>query len=69
MALYVDDAILASPPKRAIESMIAVLSRTFELKIGDTTTFVGIEINRDEWTRSDCHRLITFASFLRHSIS
>jgi len=27
-----------------------VLSKTFELKIGEATTFVGIEINRDEGT-------------------
>jgi len=47
MALYVDDAILTSPSKRAIESVIAI-SRTFELKIGEATTFVGIEINYDE---------------------
>jgi len=45
IALYIDDTILASPSKLAIESVIAALSRIFELKIGDATTFVGIEIN------------------------
>jgi len=44
MALYVDD--MASPSKRAIELVIAELSKTFELKVGETTTFEGIEINR-----------------------
>jgi len=48
IAFYVDDAILVSPSKRAIESVIAALSRIFELKIREATTFVGIEINRDE---------------------
>jgi len=47
-ALYVDDAILISPSKRVIESVIAAFSRIFELKVRETTMFVGIEINRDE---------------------
>jgi len=50
MTLYVDDAILALPSKRAIELVIATFSRIFELKVGDTTMFVGIEINRDKGT-------------------
>jgi len=50
MALYVYDAILASPSKLSIELVIAALIRTFELKVGDATTFVGIEIIRDEET-------------------
>jgi len=33
MALYLDDAVLTSPSKRAIDSVIAALSRTFELKL------------------------------------
>jgi len=50
MALYVDDAIVASPSKRAIESVTAELSKTFELKVGEATTFVGIEIYREKGT-------------------
>jgi len=45
MELYVDNAILASPSKRAIELVIAALSRIFELKFGDATTFVGDDRN------------------------
>jgi len=54
--LYVDDAILALPSKRAIESVIASLSKIFELKVGEATMFVGIEINRDKGT--DAIRLL-----------
>jgi len=50
MVLYVNDAIMASSSKRAIELVIAEFSKTFELKVGDATTFVGIEINRDKGT-------------------
>jgi len=50
IALYVDDAIVASPSKRAIESVTEELSKTFELKVGEATTFVGIEIYREKGT-------------------
>jgi len=50
MAFYVDDAIVASPSKRAIESVTAELSKTFELKVGEATIFVGIEIYREKGT-------------------
>jgi len=50
MALYVDDAIVASSSKRAIESITAELSKTFELKVGKAITFVGIEIYREKVT-------------------
>jgi len=49
MALYVDDAILASSFIRSIESVIEFLSKVFELKVG-ATTFVGIEIKRNKET-------------------
>jgi len=63
MALYVDDAILTSPSKRAI----AALSRTFELKLGNhlwASKLIAIKGR----AQSDCHRLITFASFSRRPI-
>jgi len=41
---------MASPSKRAIESVTAELSKTFELKVGEATTFVGIEIYREKET-------------------
>jgi len=50
MVLYVDDAIVASPSKRAIESVTAKLSKTFELKVEEATTFVDIEIYHDKGT-------------------
>jgi len=50
IALYVDDAIMASPSKRAIESVTAELSKTFDLKVGEATIFVGIEIYRKKGT-------------------
>jgi len=50
MAFYVDDAIVASPSKRAIESVTAELSKTFELKVGEMTIFVGIEIYHEKGT-------------------
>jgi len=49
-AFYVDDAIVASPSKRAIESVTAELSKTYELKVGEGTTFGGIEIYREKGT-------------------
>jgi len=50
MALYIDDAILASSSIRAIESVIESLSKVFELKVGEATTFVGIEIKHNKET-------------------
>jgi len=50
MALYVDDAILASSSIRAIDSVIESLSKVFELKVGEASTFVGIEIKRNKET-------------------
>jgi len=50
MAFYVDDTIVASLSKRAIESVTAELSKTFELKIGEATIFVDIEIYREKGT-------------------
>jgi len=50
MALYVDDAILASSSIRAIESVIESLSKVFELKVGEATTFVELEIKRNKET-------------------
>jgi len=44
MALYVDDAIWASSSITAIESVIESVSKVFELKVGEATTLVGIEI-------------------------
>jgi len=41
---------MASPSKRAIESVTAEFSKTFELKVGEATTFVGIEIYREKGT-------------------
>jgi len=41
---------MASPSKRAIESEIAELPKILELKVGKTTTFVRIEIYREEGT-------------------
>jgi len=50
IALYIDDTIVASLSKRAIESVVAKFSKTFELKLVEATTFLGIEIYREKGT-------------------
>jgi len=48
LALYVDDGLLVSPSMEALDKVVESLSRKFEVKHGNATIFVGIEIERDE---------------------
>jgi len=48
LSLYVDDGLLVSPSMEALDKVIESLSRKFEVKHGNATIFVGIEIERDE---------------------
>lgn len=50
LALYVDDGLIMAKSRRALDMVITVLKESFEVTIGDTSCFVGMQIdrNRDE---------------------
>lgn len=47
LALYVDDGLIISSSKEAIQLVLSELKKQFEITIGDGTYFVGLEIKRD----------------------
>ena len=47
LVIYVDDGLLISPSKQAIETVLLELQKTFEVKVSEANYYVGIEIKRD----------------------
>lgn len=47
LALFVDDGIVAAKSLKVIDSIIGELRKAFELTLGDCSSFVGMQIERD----------------------
>ena len=47
LALFVDDDIIAAKSKGVLESIVKTLSETFEITLGNYSTFVGLQIEQD----------------------
>ena len=47
LGLYVDDGLLCCSSKRTMERMLQEMSNNFEVKVGDPSCFVGLELKRD----------------------
>lgn len=52
LGLYVDDGLIAVESQRVIDSMIGLLRAHFIITLGDASSFVRIEIERDRENRS-----------------
>lgn len=52
VALFVDDGIIAARSRKVIENMIEALSATFEITLGDASSFVGMQISRNRVAKS-----------------
>lgn len=60
-ALYVDDGLIASTDKSAINSLIHKLSSCFTVTVGDAKTFIGLQVERE----SSNHLLIHQESYIK----
>lgn len=52
LALYVDDGLIAAKSKKVIDSVLTCLRNAFKITVGDTKTFVGLQIERDRPNKS-----------------
>ncbi|XP_071575148.1 uncharacterized protein [Temnothorax nylanderi] len=52
LAAFVDDGIIAAKSLKVIYSIIGSLNEAFELTLGDCSSFVGIQIERDRASKS-----------------
>ena len=48
LGLIVDDGLVMSPSSQVVSSIIATIEETFEVKRSDPSTFLGIQLERDE---------------------
>lgn len=48
LALYVDDGLIITKNTKLRDNLIAVLKKNFAVTIGDSTTFVGLQIKRNK---------------------
>ena len=46
LALYVDDGLIVAKNKREIDVLLMQLQREFNVKIGDLSLFLGIQVER-----------------------
>jgi transposase InsO family protein len=47
LAIFVDDGLVASKSQESIETVITALSESFEIKFGNSCSFVGLQIERN----------------------
>lgn len=47
LALYADDGLIFATTKEALDMIISKLAKSFEITVGDATSFVGMELVRD----------------------
>lgn len=47
LALFVDNGLIASKSRTALDSIIEALANSFEITRGDSSAFVGLQIERD----------------------
>jgi len=52
LALFVDDGLLAAESRDALECVLRHLNDSFKITIGDTSLFVGMQIERDRKEKS-----------------
>lgn len=52
LALFVDDGLIAAKSQAVLESVIEHLSNAFKITIGDSSMFVGMQIERDRKRKS-----------------
>lgn len=51
LALYVDDGLIAAESRGALDTIVHSLCEVFEITLGDTSVFVGLQFKRN---RQDC---------------
>lgn len=52
VALFVDDGLIASSSREASKIILNAISESFEIKVGDSCTFVGVQIMRNRERRT-----------------
>lgn len=52
LALFVDDGLIAANTVETLELIIDRLSATFNITVGDSSMFVGVQISRDRESKS-----------------
>ncbi|KMQ87289.1 integrase core domain protein [Lasius niger] len=52
LALFVDDGLIACESRAVLDSIVDELSKSFEITLGDASTFVGLQIERDRVAKS-----------------
>ena len=52
LALFVDDGLVASKSEEALYSVMNVLKDSFEIKFGNSSNFVGMQIERNRAQKS-----------------
>lgn len=55
LALFVDDGLIAAKSKKTIDFIIEKLSDKFEIKVCDSSVFVGLQIKRDRNKKNRSH--------------
>lgn len=61
LALFVDDELLVSRDRRALENVLTVLKSKFNVKISDASSFCGMEIVRERGTGSLLVHQVSYA--------
>lgn len=65
MALFVDDGLVAAKSESTLNLMARQLSEEFAIKVGDASSFVGVQISRDRVAKT---LVIYQSSFIRKII-
>lgn len=52
LALFVDDGLVAASTKETLDSIINRLRNTFKVTVGDSSSFIGLQIQRDKKEKS-----------------
>ena len=52
LALYVDDGLIAAESDEVLERVLLHLGKSFKITIGDSSLFVGMQIERNRNERS-----------------
>lgn len=65
LAIFIDDGLIAAKSKCVLDSVIKVLRNSYEITIGDTSLFVGLQIKRN---RKEKTMFLHQRTYLEHVI-